>query len=219
MDYPAIYSVLHRTLHWPSGEDVFNPPGVTPRMYAELLRRKLGQPLHLRQDVEGVLVGVLAGNPSGTEADPPLAIVCDFSRPVGQQTLRETHRLAWNFCKSPLLVTTEPHLLRVWSCFEKPDRDDPGFSRPPIEAASIDDVSVLDALAADLHWAQLASGQFLTKHAGRFPREQRADRTLLENLAFVRRQLRTDLPADIAHDLLARLIFVQYLFQRKEDMR
>ena len=217
MNHPAIYSALHRTLHWPVGDHVFDPPGAAPRVYSGLLERKLGEPLQLRQDAKGIRVGVLAGNPSSTQADPPIAIVCDFPRPIGPQTLRETHRLAWNFCKSPLLVTVEPHLLRVWSCFEKPDRDDPGFSRPPITAAPTDDGSVFDALVADLHWAQLVSGRFLREHADRFPREQRADRTLLENLAFVRRRLTSDLPVDIAHDLLARLIFVQYLFQRKDS--
>jgi type I restriction-modification system DNA methylase subunit len=70
-----------------------------------------------------------------------------------------------------------------------------------------------------LDWLELVSGAFFLKNQGRFPIEKRADRLLLSNLAEVRRQLvnsKPKLPSDIAHDLLARLIFVQFLFHRKD---
>jgi len=41
--------------------------------------------------------------------------------------------------------------------------------------------------------------------------------TLLENLRYVRKRLMKSLPEDIAHDLLARMIFIQFLFQRKDS--
>src|SRR5260221_4882519 len=40
------------------------------------------------------------------------------SRTASPEVLAEVRRLAWNFCRAPLLVTIEPHLLRSWTCCE-----------------------------------------------------------------------------------------------------
>jgi len=61
------------------------------------------------------------------------------------------------------------------------------------------------------------------KYPDRFRHNQRADFTLLDNLKAVRDRLtqgdskRPTLATDIVHDLLARLIFVQFLFQRQDS--
>ena len=213
----AIFSALHDQLDWPTPDEIFHPTGAGPAVYARLVRRKLGQPIQRGARVRWVRTGVLTGNPASDDADAPIAVLCDFRTAISDATLREVLKLAWNFCRSPLLVTVEPQLIRVWSCYEKPALDESLPPPEPVEGGTFDHSLVLDHLVGSLHWAQLASGQFLLRHANRFPREQRADKTLLANLQFVRRRLTSDLPEDLAHDLLARLIFIQFLFQRKDS--
>ena len=81
----------------------------------------------------------------------------------------------------------------------------------------LDETANIDRLIDSLHWIQLASGQFFAQRANRFDRNQRADTTLLSNLRYVRQLLTADLPEEIAHDFLARIIFIQFLFQRTDS--
>ena len=69
-----------------------------------------------------------------------------------------------------------------------------------------------------LHWINLVSGQYFSERSERFDRDGRADQMLLGNLRHIRdelwkRGLEND---DVCHDLLARIIFVQFLFDRKD---
>jgi len=131
--------------------------------------------------------------------------------------------LAWNFSRSPMLVTVEPHLLRAWTCCEAPVDD--LFSGSVVHELRADTLasagqrSVSSAAASALHWINLVSGQFFRENEKRFRRDQRADQTLLDNLRFVRARLRdTGLRSDdVCHDLLARIIFIQFLFDRKDS--
>lgn len=70
--------------------------------------------------------------------------------------------------------------------------------------------------ARALHWLNLASGEFFAQRAPRFNRDGRADQLLLRNLRHIRAILAADGldDDDICHDLLARVIFVQFLFDR-----
>lgn len=62
------------------------------------------------------------------------------------------------------------------------------------------------------------SGQFFQEHKERFQRSHSADQLLLNNLKSVRQQLkRLKLDYDTIHDLLARIIFIQFLFDRKDS--
>ncbi len=71
--------------------------------------------------------------------------------------------------------------------------------------------------AQSLSWINLVSGQFFKEEEHRFSPEKRADRLLLENLKYVRqRLLALDLNKDTTHDLLARIIFIQFLFDRED---
>lgn len=73
--------------------------------------------------------------------------------------------------------------------------------------------------ARALHWVNLVSGEFFQQHAHRFNRDGRADQMLLGNLRYIRGRL-TEAGLeddDICHDLLARIIFVQFLFDRKDS--
>src|SRR5260221_166113 len=55
--------------------------------------------------------------------------VIEFTSTVGQDVLREAHRLAWNFSHSPALITIEPDLVRVWTCCEVPTSEDQQIDR------------------------------------------------------------------------------------------
>src|SRR4051794_25254095 len=107
---------IHHELGWPSPDEVFTPTGTGARVLAELASEKIGKTIARLQGGDGVRVGVLAAQPDATDA--PLALVCTFPNAVPEHTLHETQKLAWNFCRSLLLITIEPHVIRKWSCCE-----------------------------------------------------------------------------------------------------
>ncbi|MCW5552346.1 MAG: N-6 DNA methylase [Verrucomicrobiae bacterium] len=148
-----------------------------------------------------------------------MAIVCEFSKRPSDQQLQFAHKLAWNFCRTRLLITAERDRLRAWTCCKPPTADlqsklafdskaDGGQSNLP---------SLSQTAASALHWVNLISGEFFRQRPKQFRAEERADALLLSNLRFVRKELLdAKLPKDVCHDLLARLIFVQFLFHRKD---
>ena len=217
---------LHNRLRWPDPEAIMNPSGAGPQVFTRLARQKLEVPIRRLGDSHQARVGIVTGNQASDNTEAPIAIVCDFDNAVSPNTLRETQKLAWNFCRAPLLVTSEPHLVRAWSCYETPDLDPSApFLCKPVASLVLDSGATIGHATEALDWIQLASGQFFVKHAERFPRNMRADKTLLENLSFVRRELTRPspgstakpVPIDVAHDLLARIIFIQFLFDRKDS--
>lgn len=200
------------------------PTGAGPSIYARLAREKLGRTIRNLSDSAGVEVGVLAANPDGDATEAPIAIVCDFDRQVSEATLRETYKLAWSFSRSPSLITTEPDRLRVWTCYEEPPAESdtltPVFEifRSDLESFGQASLSEQAAETFRIHWADLVSGQFFQEHHKRFQRSHSADQMLLSNLKSVRQQLREQrLEYDTIHDLLARIIFIQFLFDRKDS--
>lgn len=214
---PSVLMALHEQLQWPEPDHVFNPPGAGPAVFCKLARQKIENPLLRMMRTNQTRVGLLTGNPTADNSDVPIAIVCEFSTDITAQILREIRKLSWNFCRSPLLITIEPHLIRAWSCYEKPDAQSGEFPTDPIVKGGDGVTTNIDTRIDSLHWIQLASGQFFAQRADWFDRNQRADTTLLNNLRYVRQLLTVDLPEDIAHDLLARIIFIQFLFQRTDS--
>ena len=198
------------------------PHGAGASIFATLVREKIGRALRRFPDAQDARTGVLMADPDGQSSEPPVAIVAEFRSVVAPDTLRELHRLAWNFSHSPTVITIEPTLRRVWSCCEPPNPNQPidnylvdGISAQDLRSA-IDDLELRAARA--LHWVNLVSGHFFADHPKRFNRDGRADQMLLSNLRYIREELSrqglTD--DDICHDLLARVIFVQFLFDRKD---
>ena len=217
-----ILELAHQNLGWPEPKKVLEPPGSGPGVYARLANEKLGRALRRLEGDENIRVGILAADPIAKATEAPLAIVCEFNQSVGQETLRQTHRLAWSFCRSPLLITLEPHTIRSWTCCEPPQRRDLlGPLQAEISEAKIDlgrDGTIPRQAAESLSWLDLVSGAFYRRHEERFQRNQCADQLLLENLKEVRKRLTTqDLDDDTTHDLLARLIFIQFLFDRTDS--
>lgn len=214
---------FHSELGWPSSSDVLNPPGAGPRVLLDLASRKIGDSLRRLDAACNVDVGVLARNPAGDGTETPFAIICSFDRTVPVNTIREAHRLAWNFSHTPLLVTLEPHLIRVWTCYEEPSSSE-SLEFLPSELSELrsdaqSNISLIDQAIKDLDWLELLSGRFFERYEARFQRDRCADRLLLSNLKEVRRLLieREGLDEDICHDLLARLIFIQFLWDRKDS--
>lgn len=214
----------HAELSWPKPEEIRNPVGAGARVFATLARDKIGRALAHFEDASDAVVGVLTTDPHGDATEPPLSVVVEFQRSVNEATLRELHRLAWNYSHSPAVITLEPGLLRVWTCCEAPDpkRQLSSFVVHELEQPDLlaGRTELLEFRAAQvLHWINFASGQFFSEHANRFDRNGRADQMLLRNLRHMRAELeraglRND---DICHDLLARIIFVQFLFDRKDS--
>ena len=223
MSQSGLLEITHEKLYWPSPDQVLTPTGIGPSIYAQLAQEKLGKTIEREcQDGVGVRVGILTINPEGDETDAPLAVVCVFNRPISQVTLSKTYNLAWSFSRTQALITIEPHLLRVWTCCEEPP-DKPEALEPVAEVSrenlvSLSDSSLSQQAAESLYWVELVSGHFFQKNENRFQKSRAADQMLLSNLKSVRRQLKElHLNEDIIHDLLARLIFIQFLFQRKDS--
>ena len=212
----------HEQLGWPSRDDVLSPSGNGAELTAKLASEKLGGAISRRSDGEGINVGILAADPDATT--PPIAIVCEFPKKVSDATLKETQRLAWNFCHTRLLITIEPHIVRKWTCCEPPQSSDASTLLPTgpeiepcIDLVRQAPLSLSDQAAASLHWVELVSGRFFQEHEHRFKADRRADQMLLRNLTEMRAGLRQGgLDDDISHDLLARVIFIQFLFHRKD---
>ena len=205
--------IAHEKLGWPAWADITTPSGAGPRVYAELAQRKMGQVLRS----QGILVevGVLAADPASATSEAPLAVVCHFARPLAKTHLATVLKLAWSFCRTPVLITIEPSLIRAWTCYEQPPEEDGDCS--PVETLQTDR-PLSEQAAQSLHWVELVSGNLLRRNEGRFQGKQRADVMLLDNLKYARRLLASEgMDDEYIHPLLARLIFVQFLFHRKDS--
>ncbi len=206
---------------WPERNQIMDPRGPGTKVFARLVQNKIAKALHLLPDAKDASCGILTANPNSSLTEPPIAIVCEFPRKVTEKVLREAQRLAWNFSRSRLLITIEPHLIRSWTCCEPPpdlEAGDEGSAE--IEDARIDRETLMspsDQAAHALQWVRLVSGDFFRHRPQRFRRDGCADRTLLSELSRVREALRKKkLDDDTIHDLLARVIFIQFLWDRKD---
>ena len=216
-------NVLHDWMAWPSKNELIAPTGVGPRILTDLARKKIERAIQQELGDEAqVRVGLLTKNASSSNTAAPIAVVCEFPRITSDSVLALAHRLAWNFARSPLLITVEPHQVRAWTCCEPPVNESGSlFSlEGEIDEAKLDLTETLtasDRAAHALHWVRLATGDFYRRFPDRFRRSGRADRVLLDELTAVRRRLQQQsLADDTIHDLLARIIFAQFLFDRKD---
>jgi len=169
-------------------------------------------------------------SPESPETETPSAIVCDFPGALPEETLRQAQRLAWNFSKSTTLITLQPYLMRIWSCCEVP-KDGQGNWNAEAELVDLrseipSQPTVSEDAALAFEWVRLIAGEHVRSHAGQFRRDGRADITLLNQLKSVRRTLQEiqlspgspdQLDDDTIHDLLARVIFIQFLWDRKDS--
>lgn len=207
-------------LGWPEPKVVLEPTGAGAAARAASIRQRIVGPL--KRKFPGVIIesGILTVEPNSAATSHPLAIVCQFPSGASADILDEVHRLAWNYSSTALLITLEPHQMMAWSCHQDPKQPE---NRRIVEKWSADD-STEDSTTRQrqlrelLHWTSLITGEFLRKRPDQFRMEGRADKLLLKNLRHVRRTLRNaGLAPDICHDLLARVIFTQFLFHRQDS--
>ena len=103
MPQSQMLELTHEKLGWPESAEIWDPSGAGPKVYAGLANKKIGEKIkrEFPEETEGIKVGILAANPKGDNTEAPLAIVCQFTRPVSnQQLLQKLHRLAWSFCRA-----------------------------------------------------------------------------------------------------------------------
>jgi hypothetical protein len=211
-------------LGWPTPQEITHPQGAGAGVCASLVREKIGRALIRFGDAQNAILGILVPDSQSASTQTPIAVVANFDRLVSEPTLRELQRLCWNFSNTPTLITFEPGLLRVWTCCESPDQNR-RLEDFVVHRVSSDELDSKHSLALEnlgaraLHWVNLVSGEFFQQHAHRFNRDGRADQMLLGNLRYIRaRLIEAGLEDDdVCHDLLARIIFVQFLFDRKDS--
>ena len=214
---------LSDELAWPTPAAIMSPPGAGAQANLALARQKIQSVAARLEGGQNTEVGLLTADPKTNATQAPLAIVCTFPEPPPNNTLAKIHRLAWNFSHAPLLLTVDGRELRAFSCAEPPSRDLTSELKSEItDARYVFDErnDQFDATAdkrLSLHWLELATGSFWRRHKKRFKRQNRADNLLLENLRLLRTRLNAEgLPFETVHDLLARTIFVQFLFDRMD---
>ncbi len=203
----------HHELGWPARGDVLNPPGAGSRTYADFARAKIEAELRRQHPGVTVATGILASDPQDDATTAPLAVVCEFPHGASDSALATAHRLAWNFSRTTLLVTLEPGRLVAWSCCVSPA--EPASARAVCTLTS--GAGGQDAARLLLHRVSLATGMLHREKPTKFRTEGRADATLLANLKAIRAQLlAAGMSEAVCHDLLARVIFTQFLFHRRD---
>ena len=214
------YSEIHNWLGWPDPEQAFEPAGAGAEAYADFAKKKIKGALNFAHRGTDVKVGVIAADPHSDSSEAPLALVCEFPRAAGNAVLDLVHKLAWNLSRTALLITLEPHRLIAWSCYQDPTKGD---QRRVCELPTPDGFSATGSFEQRqvrdlLHWVNLITNRAQSEQPKKFHADGRADALLLKNLRYVRGELRArDLAQDHCHDLLARIIFTQFLFHRKDS--
>lgn len=190
------------------------PRGEAPKVYAEFTKKKIEAALRREYPSVEVHTGILAMDPDDDVTMAPIAVVCEFPSGAPTEALQEAHRLAWNFSRTALLITLEPHQVIAWSCCQPPDRS----VKDRQVCTLVDGRGSQDSARRLLHRVGLVTGKILQEHRVKFSPEGRADATLLANLKVIRERLRVaGLPPALCHDLLARVIFTQFLFHRRDQ--
>ena len=107
---------------WPRHEEVLRPNAAGPRHYADRVAQKIGEALERTMSGVDVTTGILCADPHADTSEAPIAVICQFSRMVSDEALREAQRLCWNFSRTALLITLEPHRIQSWTCSKAPSR-------------------------------------------------------------------------------------------------
>lgn len=205
----------HQTLGWPERTQVLMPKGEGPKVYADFTKRKIEAELRRQYPAVVVHTGILATDPDDDATVAPLAVVCEFPAGAPEEVLLEAHRLAWNFSRTTLLITLEPHRVIAWSCCQPPQGTIADRQVCTFEQGN----SAQESVRWLLHRVSLVTGKLLQQEHKKFSWEGRADATLLDNLKVIRADLlaaNPPLQLEHCHDLLARVIFTQFLFHRRD---
>lgn len=125
--------------------------------------------------------------------------------------VRAAHRRLWNFGRVPILIAATEESVFALSCFERPTTD----SSPGPLLKSARQEQPLAKVLEEFSRFNVEAGRLAMQHPGRFDRRHRVDRSLLDNLRFLRRRLvNTGMPTTVAEALIGRSIFIRYLEDR-----
>jgi len=168
-------------------------------------------------------------NLATTSKTRSLALVCEFSETPRDETLQKAHELAWNLCEGEqiIFICSDERSIQAWSTlvtaaeWEKAILGEKVFFTTNSKSS---ENCEQNHLLRSFHWINLVNDSFAQDYPEKFQPENRADRLLVENLKQVRRHLldwpeapKFKLSKECCHNLLARLIFIQYLFQRTDS--
>jgi len=153
-------------LGWPGRSEVFEPQASERRVVVDLAREKLGPPL-TRAGAD-VKVGVLPADPAGNTTESPLALICEFHRQPTAEQLDLAHKLAWNFCRTRLLITLECQRLRAWSCCVPPTAQQDRIIFDDAPSDLVPPTSLTDTALHALHWVSLVTGDFFQQRESAF---------------------------------------------------
>ncbi len=209
-------------LGWPTAKEILSPRRDGARLLASAAQEKLRRSFGRDHNLADVRVGLLVPDEAAETTPAPIALVCEFNRVPSDKVLDAVHCFAWNYSKAPLLLTVDPTSVRAWTCCQMPSQglEQLSVGSPEITPARLTWNAYIpeQQLAGALHWVNLLSGRFFAEHAERFQPAGRLDQVLLDNLKDIRQQLHSaGLPYNTTHDLLGRVIFIQFLFQRTDS--
>lgn len=136
--------------------------------------------------------------------------------------IAQLHKLAWNMGQAPLLFLVLPGKVLIYNTYAKPKEISPG--RLDEQAGLIEELNLLTDAESErqkllaYHRSEFETGRFWHINHNIFDRETRVFATLLNNLKFMRKELRLQgVPIPIIHRLLGRAIFIKYLEDRKDS--
>lgn len=129
--------------------------------------------------------------------------------------LADIHRMAWNHGLAPLLWVITPTKVLVFDCHSRPRHDDVGDPARHILQQFERTERGLRELDELMGFFEIQSGRTWTREPLQRRRRERVDEALLADLETTEQQLiEKGLPAQEAHALLGRSIFVAYLEDR-----
>lgn len=128
-----------------------------------------------------------------------------------EDKIREVHNEMWNLNQAPIGILILPSEIRIYNNYIPPEKEDK-FLFPIINADNIENVKNLYRLNED----EIRSGNLFRILENKFAKVTRVDKHLLMNLDDARLKLhkQNNMPYELAHNLLARSIFVKYLEDR-----
>jgi len=212
-------------LGWPSEDEIFSPTPEAHRVTVELVDRKVGGTIRRVAGGDRAQIGLIYANTQSESTEAPLAIVCRFPKAVPESVIRETRRLCWSFSAAPQFIIVEPYQIRAFSCHGQysPQVESIKYQTASFSSDELSTDALSNTVIKSLHWVHLISGDFFEQHPHLFKTDERADQLLLSNLKSIRSKLLNRTPSgvtldqDICHDLLARIIFIQFLWDRKDS--
>lgn len=130
--------------------------------------------------------------------------------------LARLHKLAWNHGLAPMMWVVTPTKVIIFNCYSKPTLEDERDLSSHVVGDFENTLEGLRKLNEFSGRIEIESGRFWSQEKARdINRRQRVDATLLEDLRVTEQKLVSEgLLPSIAHSILGRSIFIQYLCDR-----